>query len=255
MIQHLNENSRIHVVTLENPIEFVFKDRKSTITQRELGSDTPNMAEALKSALRQDPDVIVISEMRDFETIQTAFTAAETGHLVISTLHTNDAKSAIERMVEVFPSEQQNQVRIQLASSLLAVFSQTLIPKKNGSGRILASEVLIKSPSIEHCLKKGDFDQINALIASSDTYYSMQTLNHELEQLVKRDLITIEEALGHSNNADDLRLRFSGVDRKEGYDLYESYSCENELLETEADSAQEKFPELQEITITQTKRK
>lgn len=219
MVQHMNETQRLHIVTIEDPIEFIFKDGKCTVTQRELGADFMSMPEALSACMRQDPDVIVVGEMRDFQTVRTALTAAETGHLVISTLHTNDAKSAVERIIDIFPADQQNQIRIQLASSLVAILAQQLVSKADGSGRVLASEVMIKSPSIEQCIRRGQNEAIGDLIASSEVYYRMQTMNMDLERLIRGGIITADEGFASSNNPDDLRLRLSGIDRKEGYDI------------------------------------
>jgi twitching motility protein PilT len=146
-------------------------------------------------------------------------TAAETGHLVVSTLHTNDAKSAIERILDIFPSNQQNQIRIQLASCLVGILSQQLVPKKDGKGRVLAAEVLVKSPSIEHCIRTGESDEIPTLMASSDDYYKMQTMNQDLHNLFKSGQISRKEALACSNNPDDLKLKLSGFDRKESYNI------------------------------------
>lgn len=218
LIQYLNDNQRLHIVTIEDPIEYVFKDHKSVVTQRELGADFASMNEALSACLRQDPDVIVIGEMRDYTTIQTAITAAETGHLVISTLHTNDAKSAIDRILDMFPSDHKNQIRVQLASSLIGIASQQLLMRADGKGRILASEVLVKSPSVEHAIRNQQFDSIPDLMAKSDHYYKMHTMNMDLEVLIRQGLITVEEGLSSSSNPDDLRLRLSGIDRKEGYE-------------------------------------
>lgn len=219
LIQHLNSTQRIHIVTIEDPIEFVFKDNKSTITQRELGADFNTMPDALSACLRQDPDVIVVGEMRDYRTVQTALTAAETGHLVISTLHTNDAKSAIERILDIFPHEQQNQIRVQLASCLVGISAQQLVLRADGQGRILASEILVKSPAIENCIKNNESDGINDLISSSEIYYRMQTMNQDLESLIRSGIISPDEGFATSNNPDDLRLRLSGIDRKEGYEI------------------------------------
>lgn len=213
LIEFLNQNQRLHIVTIEDPIEFLFTDQKCTITQREKGSDFETVQEALTGCLRQDPDVIVVGEMRDYQTIQAALTAAETGHLVISTLHTKDAKSAIERILDVFHPEQQNQVRVQLANSLIGVLSQTLIPRADGQGRILATEMLVKSPSIENCIRKGQSEMIQDLMQKSDLYYHMHTMNMDLERLIRSKIITMEEGLSYSSSPDDLSLRLSGIDR------------------------------------------
>jgi twitching motility protein PilT len=218
LIQHINETQRSHIVTIEDPIEYVFKDHKGVVTQRELGADFPTMHEALSSCLRQDPDVIVVGEMRDYVTIQTAITAAETGHLVISTLHTNDTRSAIDRILDMFPTDHKNQIRVQLASSLLGVVAQQLLVRADGKGRVLASEVLIKSPSIEHAIKTNQLDMINELIGKSELYYKMHSMNMDIENLIRQGIVTPEEGLSSSSNPDDLRLRLSGIDRKEGYE-------------------------------------
>ncbi|MGE0614298.1 MAG: type IV pilus twitching motility protein PilT [Bacteriovoracia bacterium] len=218
MVQHINENRPVHVLTVEDPIEFMYRDQKATVTQRELGSDTHSFEDALFAGLRQDPDVIMIGELRDPKTIQFALTAAETGHLVLSTLHTKDAISSIERILDVFPGVSRNQVRIQLASTLVAVISQTLLIRADGSGRIPACEVLINSPAVESYLLKDELSRIPEAMATSNNYYQMRTLNQELERLVKASLITQEEALKVSPNPDDLRLRLSGVSAQEGYD-------------------------------------
>jgi twitching motility protein PilT len=217
LINHINDHRHGHVITIEDPIEFVYRDQKCTVSQREIGSDALSMHDALIGALRQDPDVITIGEMRQYETIETALTAAETGHLVLSTLHTNDARSSIDRIVDVFPPAAKNQVRIQLSSSLLAIVSQRLVPRADGTGRVAACEVLIKSPTIENLILKGELEKIDENIEASTTYYNMQTMNQALEKLVMANTITLEDALHASNAPDDLRMRLSGFKREEGY--------------------------------------
>ncbi|MBS1963308.1 MAG: PilT/PilU family type 4a pilus ATPase [Bdellovibrionales bacterium] len=228
LIQHLNDTQRLHVVTIEDPIEYVFKDQKAVITQRELGVDFPSMNEALASCMRQDPDVIVVGEMRDYVTIQTAITAAETGHLVISTLHTNDAKSALDRILDMFPADHKNQIRVQLASSLIGIVAQQLLVRADGKGRVLASEVLVKSPSVEHAIRTHQFEMIPDLMGKSELYYKMQTMNMDLERLIRGELITLEEGVSASLNPDDLKLRLAGIDRKEGYE----YGAESTNVES-----------------------
>jgi len=218
LVQYLNENQRLHIVTIEDPIEYVFKDQKCVVTQRELGADFPSMHEALASCMRQDPDVIVVGEMRDYATIQTAITAAETGHLVISTLHTNDAKSALDRILDMFPSDHKNQIRVQLASSLIGIVSQQLLVRGDGKGRVLASEVLVKSPSVEHAIRTHQFELIPDLMAKSEMYYKMHTMNMDLERLIRAGDVSIEEGISASSNPDDLKLRLAGIDTQEGYD-------------------------------------
>lgn len=216
-IRHINETRASHVLTIEDPIEFVHTDVRSMISQREVGADAKSFHEALYSGLRQDPDVIVIGEMREPIVIQAALTAAETGHLVLSTLHTNTARGAIDRILDTMPQGDKNQTRIQLASSLLAVVTQTLIPRKDGKGRIAACEVLLNSPAIEQCILKNELDRINDFVEQSREYYRMQSLNQDLERLVLADLITQDEALKASSNPDDLQLRFSGIRKEDGF--------------------------------------
>jgi twitching motility protein PilT len=226
VIQYLNELKNVHILVIEDPIEFVYRDLKASITQREVGSDTPSFQAGLVSGLRQDPDVVVIGEVRDRETIGAALTAAETGHLVLATLHTNDAKSTIDRILDVFPAEAQSQVRVQLASSLVGVISQRLVVRSDGSGRVLATEVMVKSPTIEACLLKNERERIPDAIANSGHYYKMNTLNMSLEKLVREGRVTLEEALKHSPNPDDLSLRFSGISRGDTNDQGETHSIQ-----------------------------
>ena len=216
-IQHINEMNPVHILTIEDPIEYLYRDRKASITQREVGSDAISTKAALVAGLRQDPDIILLGEMREIETIQAAITAAETGHLVLSTLHTKDAKSTIDRILDVFQAEAQNQVRIQLASTLVAVFCQQLVPRADGSGMVLVTEVMVNSPAIEGYIMRNELDRIPEAIASSSNYYKMQTMNQALEKLIRTRTITLEEAVKSSSNPDDLKLRMSGIDREEGY--------------------------------------
>lgn len=219
MVQHINENRHVHVLTIEDPIEFVFRDHRASITQREVGSDTQSFQDGLYAGLRQDPDLIVIGEMRDLEVIKIALTAAETGHLVLATMHTNDAVSTIDRIIDVFPAESKNHVRIQLASTLVAVISQHLLVRADGSGRIPACEVLVNSPTIENLIRKSELKKIPEVMKSSNDYYKMQTMNQDLQRLMGSGLITADEALKVSQNRDDLKLLMSGVSHKEGYDI------------------------------------
>jgi twitching motility protein PilT len=212
MIDYINTNRTSHIMTIEDPIEFLIRDRRSIVNQREIGVDTQSFANALRAALRQDPDVILVGEMRDFETIETAITAAETGHLVMSTLHTLDATETINRIISVFPPYQQKQVRIQLASILRAVISQRLVPRADGKGRVPALEVLVSTARVRECI--GDKDRTKELhdaIAKGYTTYGMQTFDQSLMQHVKNELITYEEALKHVSNPDDFALRFRGI--------------------------------------------
>jgi twitching motility protein PilT len=212
MIDHINSNRTCHIITIEDPIEFLIRDKRSIVNQREIGVDTQSFANALRAALRQDPDVILVGEMRDFETIETAITAAETGHLVMSTLHTLDATETINRIISVFPPYQQKQVRIQLASILKAVISQRLVPRADGKGRVPALEVLISTARVRECI--GDKDrtkEIHDAIAKGYTTYGMQTFDQSLMQHVKQQHVTYEEALKHVSNPDDFALRFRGI--------------------------------------------
>ncbi len=206
MIDHINRNAYKHIITIEDPIEYVHTDNKSTFTYREIGTDTVSFDTALKMALRQDPDVILVGEMRDAETIQTALTAAETGHLVFSTLHTNYAKQTITRICDAFPLEQQHYVRVRLAISLVAAISQRLITKKDTSERIVAMEIMINTPSIKKLIADGKLDAIDKSISESAQLYKMQTLNQHLLDLVKHGHLSKEEALEVSNNPNDLRV-------------------------------------------------
>ncbi|MGK5084896.1 PilT/PilU family type 4a pilus ATPase [Bdellovibrionota bacterium FG-1] len=217
IVQHINESSHSHILTIEDPIEFVHKDLKATISQREVGSDVLSLHEGLYGGLRQDPDVIVIGELRDKEMIQGALTAAETGHLVISTLHTNDARSTIDRIIDGFPSDGQAQVRIQLSAALIGVVSQQLLVKADGTGRICVSEVMVKSPAIEQYILNDELARIPEAIATSNHYYQMRSMNQALESLVTSGAIRIEDAVKASNNPDDLRLLLAGVSREQGY--------------------------------------
>jgi twitching motility protein PilT len=212
MIDHINSNRTCHVMTIEDPIEFLIRDKRSIVNQREVGVDTTSFAFALRAALRQDPDVILVGEMRDLETIETALTAAETGHLVMSTLHTIDAPESINRILSAFPPHQQAQVRLQLASVIRGIISQRLIPRADGKGRVPAVEVLVSTARVRECI--GDSDRTKELpdaIARGFTTYGMQTFDQSFMSLVKRGLISYEDALRHSSNPDDFALRFKGV--------------------------------------------
>ena len=212
MIEQINSDRTCHIMTIEDPIEFLIRDRRSIVNQREIGVDTQSFAAALRAALRQDPDVILVGEMRDFETIETALTAAETGHLVMSTLHTLDATETINRIISVFPPHQQKQVRLQLAAILKAVISQRLVPRADGKGRVPALEVLMSTAYVRELI--GDKDRTKEIpdaIAKGFTTYGMQTFDQSLMQLVKQDLVTYEEALKNVSNPDDFALRYRGI--------------------------------------------
>ena len=212
MLDHINSNRTCHVMTIEDPIEFLIRDKRSIVNQREVGVDTSNFASSLRAALRQDPDVILVGEMRDFETIETAITAAETGHLVMSTLHTLDATETISRMVSVFPPHQQQQIRLQIAATIRGIISQRLVPRADGKGRVPATEVLVSTARIRECIsEKEKTGEIRDAIANGFTSYGMQTFDQSLMSHVKRGLVSYEEALRHVSNPDDFALRFKGV--------------------------------------------
>ncbi len=212
MIEQINSDRTCHIMTIEDPIEFLIRDRRSIVNQREIGVDTQSFSNALRAALRQDPDVILVGEMRDFETIETALTAAETGHLVMSTLHTLDATETINRIISVFPPYQQKQVRLQLSGIIKAVISQRLVPRADGKGRVPALEVLISTARVRECIADKDrTKEIPDAIAKGLTTYGMQTFDQSLMQLVKNELVTYEEAIKHVSNADDFALRFRGI--------------------------------------------
>lgn len=211
MVEHINRNHRCHIVTIEDPIEYIFDDKMSTVSQREVGVDAVSMQVALRGALRQDPDVIMVGEMRDFQTIQTAITAAETGHLVVSTLHTNTATQALDRIIDSFPPEAKNQLRLQLANSLLGVVTQRLVRRADGNGRVAAVEVLSKSPTVEKMILDNKINDIDAVLESSNLYYKMQSMNQALEKLIRDGVITQEEGLANSDKKEDLTLKLSGM--------------------------------------------
>jgi twitching motility protein PilT len=212
MVDHINSNETCHIMTIEDPIEFLVRDKRSIVNQREVGVDTMSFGQALKSALRQDPDVILVGEMRDAETIETALTAAETGHLVLSTLHTLDATETISRIIAAFPPHQQKQVRLQLGSVLRSVVSQRLVPRADGKGRVAAVEVLVANSRVREMVEDKDrTKEIPTAIAQSYTTYGMQTFDQSLMLLFRQNVITYEEALRQSSNPDDFALRASGI--------------------------------------------
>ncbi|OFW06037.1 MAG: type IV pili twitching motility protein PilT [Acidobacteria bacterium RIFCSPLOWO2_02_FULL_68_18] len=212
MIDEINTTATVNIMTIEDPIEYLHRDKRSIICQREVGTDTTSFAQALRSALRQDPDVILVGEMRDFETIETALLAAETGHLVFSTLHTLDATETINRIITVFPTHQQQQVRIQLASVLKAVISQRLMPRADGKGRVPAVEVMIATPFIRDCILDRDkTSQIRGAIAQGTSQYGMQTFDQSIFFLYEQKFVTAEEALRWATNPDEFKLRMQGI--------------------------------------------
>jgi twitching motility protein PilT len=212
MIDIINSRRTCHIITVEDPIEFVHDDKKAIVDQREVGSDTGTFANALRSSLRQDPDVILVGEMRDFETIETALTAAETGHLVMSTLHTIDAKETVTRIISTFPPYHQRQVRMQLAGVVKGVISQRLVPKADGVGRVPAVEILVSTARVRECIiEKEKTAELQDALAKGYTTYGMQTFDQSLMSLLKRKLISYDEALRQSTNPDDFALRVKGI--------------------------------------------
>jgi len=213
MIDYINNMRTEHVMTIEDPIEFLHRDKKSLVNQREVEVDTKSFATALRSALRQDPDVILVGEMRDYETIETALTAAETGHLVFSTLHTLDATETVNRVISVFPPHQQKQIRLQLASVLKAVISMRLLPRADGNGRVPAAEVLRITNFVRDCIENKDKTKlIHEAIAQGTSQYGMQTFDQSIYGLFKKELITMEEALRRASNPDEFKLKLQGIE-------------------------------------------
>ncbi|MEA2693411.1 MAG: twitching motility protein PilT [Acidobacteriota bacterium] len=212
MIDYINATRTEHIMTIEDPIEFLHRDKKAIVNQREIDVDTRAFAPALRSALRQDPDVILVGEMRDYETIETALLAAETGHLVFSTLHTLDATETINRIISVFPPHHQKQIRIQLGQVLKSVVSLRLLPRADGIGRVPAVEVLISTPYIRDCIEnKEKTKYIREQIAQGTSQYGMQTFDQSLYQLYKSGLITLDEAMRRASNPDEFKLKIQGV--------------------------------------------
>ena len=212
MIDYINTTRTEHIMTIEDPIEFLHRDKKAIVNQREISSDTRDFAKALRSALRQDPDVILVGEMRDYETIETALLAAETGHLVFSTLHTLDATETINRIIAVFPPHHQKQIRIQLGQVLRAVISLRLMPRADGMGRVPAVEVMRVTPYIRECIENKDKTKyIREQISLGTSQYGMQTFDQSLFSLYKAGLITLEEALKRATNPDEFKLKIQGV--------------------------------------------
>ena len=212
MIDHVNARRTEHIITIEDPIEYLHRDKKSIVNQREVDVDTKSFASALRGALRQDPDVILVGEMRDYETIETAINAAETGHLLMSTLHTLDATETINRIVTVFPPHQQKQVRLQLAGVIKSIISMRLVPRADNQGRVPAVEVMIATPYIRSCVEEKEKTKlIHDAIASGVSQYGMQTFDQSLYYLWKNELITFEEALKRATNPDEFKLKAQGI--------------------------------------------
>jgi twitching motility protein PilT len=212
MIDYINVHRTAHIITIEDPIEYLHRDQQCIINQREIGVDTRSFAYALRSALRQDPDVILVGEMRDMETIETAMHAAETGHLVFSTLHTLDATETINRIISVFPPHQQKQIRLQLASVLKAAIAQRLIPTKDGASRVPGVEVLVATPFVKDCIVDKDKTHLIAgAIAQGTSQYGMQTFDQSIFSLFQADQISYDEALRWATNVDEFKLRVQGI--------------------------------------------
>jgi twitching motility protein PilT len=217
LVNHINQHQNKHIVTLENPIEFLHRDLQSSITQREIGVDTESFRAGLRAALRQDPDVVLIGEMRDPETIDTAMKAAETGHLLISTVHTPDAQSTVMRIIAMFQPEEQDVVRVRLAETLHAVVSQRLLPRADGKGRVAALEIMIVTPTIrELMLDRDRIGDIRDFIADGHEQYGMQTFDQHLEQLVTGGVVEFGVALAASTRPSDFQLKMQMFKRPSG---------------------------------------
>ena len=210
MVGHINQNRRCHVLTLEEPIEYLHRHSESMINQREIHEDTLSFANALRAALREDPDVIMVGEMRDLDTIATAITASETGHLVMCTLHTSGAADTLNRIIDVFPPHQQDQIRVQLGTVLVAVISQTLVPRADGTGRIAAFEILLANDAVRNLIREGKTYQIDNTI-STNLKSGMCSMDYYLAELVKKSLITREVALSRCRNPEDFRRFLSNT--------------------------------------------
>jgi len=234
LVRRVNETRNAHIITIEDPIEFLFKDQKATISQREVGVDTPSFGLALKNALRQDPDIILLGEMRDLETISTVMLAADTGHLVLSTLHTNNALQTISRILNVFPPEQQDQVRLQLGNVLVGIVSQRLVPRKDGQGRVVAVEVLINTPRIKTLIIENKINSITEQMEKAVVYERMQSLEQSLIALIANKVISLEVALAASIRPGDLRLMLTQL----GFDEDGNYTPINPVESDRRDQAE-----------------
>jgi len=204
MIELINNEREALMITIEDPIEFIHYNKKCVIKQREVFADTHSFAAALKHTLRQDPNVIIVGEMRDLETISTTLTAAETGHLVLATLHTPDAPQTIERIIDVFPPYQQQQVRLQLANCLQGVLSQLLLPKASGRGRVLATEIMVGTPGIRNLIREQEIEQIPTLMQTG-SQYGMRTMDKSLKELYQKGYITLDLAMAKAKNTEEFR--------------------------------------------------
>ncbi len=213
MINHVNEHVNAHIITIEDPIEFMHKDKASILTQRELGQDTNTFADALKASLRQDPDIILVGEIRDLTTLQIALTAADTGHLVMSTIHTTNASETLKRILSMYEPHLHDEVRAMLAGTLQAIVSQRLLPRKDGKGLVPAAEILINTPTVKEYLNNADkFDLIPSAIAEGHTQYGSQTFDQSIFKLYKEDLITYDTAYKYASNPNDFDLKVRGIE-------------------------------------------
>jgi len=213
MIEHVNNNDSVNVITIEDPIEFLFKDRKSTIAQREVGTDSKSFRDALRSSFREDPDVTLIGEIRDKITMETALSAADTGHLVMSTLHTMNCVETIHRIISFFPPYQHEQVRLILSGVLVAIISLRLLPRKDGTGRIPATEILINNATVAECLMDPNkTHMLMAAVREGFTQYGSRSFDQSLLQLYRDDIITLAVAKQNANNPDDFELKVAGVE-------------------------------------------
>jgi twitching motility protein PilT len=232
MIDLINTNRTEHIMTIEDPIEYLHRDKKSIVNQREIGTDADSFSKSLRQSLRQDPDVILVGEMRDFETIQTALVAAETGHLVLSTLHTIDAAETINRIIAVFPPYQHKQVRMQLASVLKSIISMRLLPKVDGKGRVPAVEVLVATAMLKECILDPEKTRlINEVIEQGAIHYGMQSFDQSLFGLLKSGLITYEEGLRNATYPDDFVLKVKGVQSTKDLSLEEQSDKQKDNIE------------------------
>ena len=204
MIDRINSERYEHIITVEDPIEYLHPHKRCLINQREVSADTVSFKAALKYVLRQDPDVVLIGEMRDLETIEAALTVSETGHLTLATLHTNSAVQTINRVIDVFPPHQQEQIRVQMSFVLEGIFAQNLIPKKSGQGRVLAVELLVPNPAIRNLIREDKIHQIYSMMQTGQAKFGMQTMNQSLYELYSKGLITYEDAIGRSSVPDEL---------------------------------------------------
>ncbi len=217
MIDKINEERREHIMSVEDPIEYLHEHKKCIVNQREVNQDTKGFAEALRHVLRQDPDVILVGEMRDLETISTALTAAETGHLVLATLHTQDAPQTVDRIIDVFPPHQQGQIRTQLSSALQGILTQALIPRHDGEGRAVAVEILVPTAGVRNLIREGKVHQLYSAIQTG-AKFGMQTMDGALVELVRRGAISFHEAAKHSGNPDELKRLMGATGRTWGRD-------------------------------------